>query len=107
MPFKSRAQMKKCWVEYNRAVREGRRPKWDCHEWSRETKNKLPSYSRSRRSRKRRRSRKSRQPRLTPLGDMSGQKKAALERKISKSRKIHEGPRGGKYVIVKGKKVYV
>lgn len=38
MPFKSEAQRKKCWLLYNRDLKAGRVPKWDCNEWEQETK---------------------------------------------------------------------
>lgn len=34
MPFKSESQRKKCWADYDRDLKAGRTPKWDCHEWA-------------------------------------------------------------------------
>jgi hypothetical protein len=45
MPFKSEEQRRLCWVLYNRDLKAGREPKWDCHEWSTETKQKLKQRS--------------------------------------------------------------
>jgi hypothetical protein len=102
MPFRSEKQRRLCWVEHSRAIREGRRPKWDCEKFEKETKNKnLPLY----RSRRRRRSSGSRK--LTPIKRMSRRKRRSMHDVISRSRKIRTGPRGGQYIITKGKKVYV
>lgn len=39
MPFKSENQRKLCWVMYNRDIKAGKTPKWNCHQWEKETKN--------------------------------------------------------------------
>lgn len=45
MPFLSRAQRRKCYWLYNKAIKEGKTPSWDCREWEFETVNKnLPEY---------------------------------------------------------------
>lgn len=46
MPLKSKSQLRKCWVEYNRDLKEGKEPTWDCHQWYKETENfdDLPDY---------------------------------------------------------------
>jgi hypothetical protein len=33
MPFVSEAQRRKCWLLYNRAIKAGKIPQWDCHEF--------------------------------------------------------------------------
>jgi hypothetical protein len=80
MPFVNDAQKRACFAQYSRDIKAGRIPAWDCYKWAEETK----------RSRSKSRSRKSKlSPRKSP------------------KRKIHTGPRGGKYVIIKGHKIYV
>jgi hypothetical protein len=46
MPFKSKAQFKKCWVMYNEDINNGIKPRWDCHVWAKHSKSysKLPNY---------------------------------------------------------------
>jgi len=47
MPFKSKAQMRACWAEYNRKKKAGLKPTWDCHEFYYKTKQSyasLPDY---------------------------------------------------------------
>ena len=40
--------------------------------------------------------------------EMDGGKKKTLQKKTQKPKqKVHTGPRGGKYVVKKGKKVYL
>jgi hypothetical protein len=50
MPFESEQQRKLCWVLYSAAVKAGKTPAWDCHEWARENRvlgrTKLPMYKR-------------------------------------------------------------
>jgi hypothetical protein len=41
MPFVSEAQRKKCYVLYNRDIKAGRTPKWNCKVWEDETKREL------------------------------------------------------------------
>ncbi len=38
MPFKSEKQRRLCWYLYNKDIKAGRKPKWDCREWEKETK---------------------------------------------------------------------
>ena len=33
MPFVNDKQRKLCWLLYNRDLKKGQTPKWDCHEW--------------------------------------------------------------------------
>lgn len=37
MPFKSQAQQKLCWLKYNRDIKKGVKPKWQCPKWQQET----------------------------------------------------------------------
>jgi hypothetical protein len=87
MPFKSLAQRRACWAQYHRDIKAGRKPSWDCHEWEHVTEKgtKLPERIRS--------PKKKSYTRLSPKKD--------------RKRQIHIGPRGGKYMMVKGRKVYV
>ncbi len=93
MPCKSKAQSRACFAQQRRDLAAGRIPRWNCQEWSDKTNyQSLPNKkSRSRKSR----SRKSRRSytHLSPSKD--------------RKRKIHVGPRGGKYKIVHGHKVYI
>lgn len=71
MPFVSKAQSRLCYSLRERAVKEGKKPLWNCEEWSSKTDYKhLP------------------------------------ERKNSKD-KIYTGPRGGKYYLKGGRKIYI
>ena len=91
MPFKSLAQRRACWAQYHRDIKAGRKPSWECSKWEHETKKgaKLPEKIRS----LKKKSPKKSYTRLSPKKDIK--------------RKMHVGPRGGRYVMVKGKKVYV
>ena len=54
MPFVSEKQRRLCWLLYTRNMKKGKKPSWDCHEWSRETGlKKLPMKRSSRRQTKR------------------------------------------------------
>jgi len=97
MPFTSEAQRKYCWVKYNQDIRDGKTPSWDCDKWENESKRSKRSKSKSKR-------RSKRSPRLTK---MSKKARTSMRRKVSRTRKIYTGNRGGKYVLVKGKKIYV
>jgi hypothetical protein len=37
MPFVSEAQRKKCYVLYTKDVKAGRKPKWDCKQWEKDS----------------------------------------------------------------------
>jgi len=37
MPFVSQAQRRACWAKYNKDIKEGRTPAWDCKEWEKYT----------------------------------------------------------------------
>jgi hypothetical protein len=57
MPFASEAQRKKCYALYNKDIKAGRTPKWDCNAWEKETKReiartgkKLPEYKQNKSS---------------------------------------------------------
>lgn len=115
MPFVSDSQRKFCWVKYNRDIREGKKPKWDCAEWERSNKS---SKRHSKRSSKNIKSSKQRSKSINKntivyrsprLSDMSKNSRRYMRSKVSKSlgRKIHTGARGGKYILVNGRKVYV
>jgi hypothetical protein len=78
MPFKSPSQVRACFAKQRAALASGYEPKWNCAKWL-EEKKKSP----------RRRLATKKSPKKSP------------------GRKIYTGPRGGKYVIYKGRKVYV
>ena len=37
MPFVSNAQRRACWAKYNKDVKAGRKPAWDCELWEEHT----------------------------------------------------------------------
>jgi hypothetical protein len=87
MPFVSQKQRRLCYAMQSLSLKEGKKPTWNCEKWEKETSDKnLPLYKGMKVSKSR----------LT---------KSPSEKKIK--RKIHIGPRGGKYVIYNGRKVYV
>lgn len=105
MPFTSEVQRKYCWVRYNQDIRDGKKPSWDCEKWEKNSPKTFRKKSRKRSKKKSKKSyHKKRSPRLTT---MSKKARTSMRRKVSKTRKIHTGARGGKYVLVKGKKIYV
>ncbi len=79
MPFVSQAQRAACYAQQSRDLKAGRVPKWKCHEFEHGIHSKKTRKS-LRSSRKTSR---------------------------TKKRKVHVGPRGGRYVMFKGRKVYV
>lgn len=114
MPFVSESQRRYCWIKYNADIRRGIKPSWDCHEFEKEgrktsrrstSRRKSHSRSTSRRSTSRR---KSTSPKNTPygtLGKMSRGQRQYSRQKVG--RKIYKGSRGGSYVKVNSKKVYI
>ena len=86
MPFKNQQQVKACFAQYKRDIKANRIPVWDCYKWLDES----PKNIKGSRMRSRSRSYK----RLSPV-------------KYKRERKVYIGPRGGKYVIVKGHKIYI
>lgn len=103
MPFTSEAQRKYCWVRYNQDIRDGKKPSWDCEKWERETKRSKKKLRKS----SRKGSRRSRNKRSSRLTTMSKKSRTSMRIRVSKKRRIYTGARGGKYVLVKGKKIYV
>ena len=81
MPFVSESQRRACYAQMRRDLKAGREPRWKCSEYG----------SKSKRSRKR------------------STKRRSMKRKRSKeiNKKVYTGPRGGKYVIYDGKKIYI
>lgn len=129
MPFKSKSQRRACWAQYHRDVKAGRKPAWDCYEWESKTTDKsLPEYlpkkkavakrplkSKSKKVTKS----KTKRMRKSKKGSIRKSKKASLRKskqsssyarlspKKDRKRKVHIGSRGGKYVVIKGRKIYV
>lgn len=89
MPFKNKAQVRACFAQYHRDIKAGRVPSWDCYKWLEETSGTLKEKRSKTRSKRRSKGRNYLSPKRSP------------------KRKVHTGPRGGKYVIVKGRKIYV
>ena len=86
MPFKNQSQVRACFAQYQRDIKAGRIPSWDCYKWMDETKGGIKK-SKSK-------SKKQLYTRLSP-------------KKSLRKRKVYNGPRGGKYVLIKGHKVYI
>ena len=77
MVFKSKSQARACWAQYNRDIKAGRKPKWNCHEFAKHTDySKLPEKV-----------------------------KAKLE--SGNKIRVYIGPRGGLYIMEHGKKKYL
>ena len=91
MPFVSENQRKYCWVKYYNDIKNGNIPDWDCNEWEHSSPKKSPKRSKKKSLRK----------------SLSLKKKNKSRSKSPVTRKIYIGPRGGKYIIFKGKKMYV
>lgn len=107
MPFSSESQRKLCWVKYNQDIRDGRKPSWDCSKWSHDMGKKISKSRRSRSKRRSKRSNSNPRKRSSKLSSLSKKDRESMRRQVSKTRKIYTGLRGGKYVLVKGKKIYV
>jgi len=82
MPFKSRSQSNLCYWLREQARKKGEELAWDCEKWSRQTDyTKLPY--------------KTRDPNPLP------------KRPKGRPKKIYIGPRGGRYYLSNGRKVYI
>ena len=86
MPYSGK-QYKKCAVDRKAIFRAGYEPVWDCEKSSKKRS------KRSRSSKKKRSSKKIINGRIMYV---KGKRKG----------KVHYGPRGGRYVVRKGKKIY-
>jgi hypothetical protein len=86
MPFVSEAQRRACYAQMRRYNEKGLVSPWDCHKFAKGEKN---SYKKS-----------SYKKKLSQVPKRKSKKK-------SSSKKVFTGPRGGKYKIVRNKKVYV
>lgn len=83
MPFLSKSQNRACWAQYNRDIKAGRKPKWDCKEFAKYTDySSLPEKVRATFS-------------------------SGLIKTKYGPRKVRIGPRGGVYVVVGGEKKYL
>ena len=93
MPFVSEAQRRKCYVMQRQMNEKGLVSKWDCHKFGMEETPASPRRASPRRaSPKRRRS------------------PGASSKKVGTNKKgeqIFEGVKGGKFVLLKNKKVYI
>jgi hypothetical protein len=133
MPFSSIQQQRACFAQYNRDIKNGVVPRWDCYEYMKHgnTRSKSRSKSKSRsRSRRRftkkqidkyiaivqsrgkskekgKRSRNSPSPRRSKkLRNKSKEKLMRPSKRISQQR-VYIGPNGGRYKIFRGRKVYI
>lgn len=148
MPFKSKEQMRACFAKYNRDIKAGVVPKWDCYKWLEETpdeikrgksspkrssgskrppcgtryssknpnaysKNELvdiavrSGYTKSQSSRMNMKELCKATSKSRSRGRTSVSKRSRGSREIPLDRKVRTGPRGGKYVIYQGRKIYV
>lgn len=104
MPFSNPQQRRACYAKRRADLLRGIKPKWDCEEMESPKRRR----SRSPRKSKSRSPKRSRNERLPPLKELSKYKRSKLRENLrSKGKKIHKGARGGKYIMSKGKKVYV
>ena len=51
MPFKNQDQREACWAQKARDEKAGRKPKWDCEEWEKETPSNIPGMKKESSSR--------------------------------------------------------
>ncbi len=103
MPFVNQAQARACWAAYSAAEKAGKTPAWDCHEWAAESPawKDLPKTGKKSAKRGRSASKKT----AGSKKRRSRSRSASPAKKVN--RKVHTGPKGGKYIIQKGRKVYV
>lgn len=57
MPFRNERQRKLCWLLYNKSLKQGLRPTWDCNLWENETKKERKRVNTRKKSRNSRQSR--------------------------------------------------
>ena len=102
MPFTSKAQQRACWAAYGAAKKAGKTPSWDCHEWAAESPSyaDLPETSAAAKRRAR-----STSPKKSKKGKRASSKTG--KSKKGANRKVHTGPRGGKYLLSNGRKIYL
>jgi hypothetical protein len=84
MPFVSLAQARACYARRADLAKQGKKSRWDCDKWAKET-----DWAKLKREAK------------------SKSKAKAKSKSTSRTPKVHVGPRGGRYIMVKGRKVYV
>jgi hypothetical protein len=97
MPFKSRAEWRRCWIQYNRDIKAGRKPRWDCNEFTKGVDyDSLPEYLND--------PKKKGMKKRYSMKKYRSTKKARNPKRI---RKVHIGKNGGKYHIVEGEKRYI
>lgn len=83
MPFVNEAQRRACYAQQRRMNEQGLVATWDCREFAKEKSVKKARVTK-------------RRTKATPK-----------KRGTKDGKKVFEGPRGGKYLIVKNKKVYI
>lgn len=87
MPFESKSQLRMCYAKQFQAARKGKKSSWNCDRWLKETK----------------------RPHMLPerKGEYSGKRNKISKGPCTKGKKVCIGPRGGKYIIRGGIKIYV
>ena len=84
MSFRSRKEANYCYWVQSEARKKGEEPAWDCDAWASRTDfSKIP-YSKN-----------------------HNDKPVNYKRPVGRPPKIHIGPRGGRYYMKNGKKIYV
>ncbi len=106
MPFANKQQMKACFAQYHRDVKAGRVPAWDCYKWLEEEKGYKSSKKRSKKRSSKKRSKK-RSSKKRSSKKRSVDKYDRLSKKKMSPRVVHIGPKGGKYKIYKGRRIYI
>jgi hypothetical protein len=98
MPFANSAQRRACFAQYRRDIQRGIVPRWDCYEWERSGRVRK-SGSRKKSERKGR----------SRSGSRKGRSKSRSRKRspVRLYRKVYTGRNGGRYVIYRGRKVYV
>lgn len=92
MPFVSQAQQAACYAQERRDLKAGHTPKWDCHDYAKKSTKKKKKTKTTKTKR-----------RIVPLSEI----KRRVKGRERGSGKVRKGPRGGRYVIHQGHKVYI
>lgn len=86
MPFRSRAQEAKCWLEYNKAKKQNRIPQWDCEKWEQETKNQGFKQKKSKQGSKQKKSKQESKQKESKQGSKQKKSKQGSKQKRSKQK---------------------
>lgn len=93
MPWANDAQRRACYAKRGVALRQGKKPKWNCEKYGkRHTKSQSKMTTRSKSSGK-----------IVRLSDV----RRKIKHRARGTGQVYVGPRGGRYVIYKKQKVYI